>query len=139
MKPSMLALAAFAACAASAHGYAGGRDPLDSAAPVPPLEYRSVFSGYRPYQDVSAGRWREVNEQVGRLGGHVGHLAKPQPAAGKPQPEQPEPGAGKPQPAAEKAQPAAEKAQPAPGKVPQPGAEAPGDAHGHGHADGRKP
>jgi len=111
MKPSMLALAAFAACAASAHGYAGGRDPLDSAAPVPPLEYRSVFSGYRPYQDVSPGRWREVNEQVGRLGGHVGHLAKPQPAAGK--------------------------AQPAPGKAPQPGAEAPGGAHDHAH--GRKP
>jgi hypothetical protein len=40
---------------------------------VPP--YRSVLDGYGRYRaDEPLRDWREVNDEVGRLGGHGGHL-----------------------------------------------------------------
>jgi len=48
--------------------------PVDSRAASPSLEYRSAFEGYRPYADPELARWREVNEEVGRLNGHIGHV-----------------------------------------------------------------
>jgi hypothetical protein len=40
---------------------------------VPP--YRSPLHGFPPYRaDEPLRDWREVNDEVGRLGGHVGHL-----------------------------------------------------------------
>jgi hypothetical protein len=56
----------------------------DLAARTAPPPYASAFKDYRPYADPEIARWREVNDEVGRLRGHVGHVA-PQPgAAGKP-------------------------------------------------------
>jgi hypothetical protein len=40
-------------------------DPKDPKALVPPVPYRSVFEGYRPYVEPSLAPWREVNEKVG--------------------------------------------------------------------------
>ena len=45
---------------------------------IPP--YRSALDAYRPYRaDEPLRDWREVNEEIGRLGGHMGHLeSRPQ-------------------------------------------------------------
>jgi hypothetical protein len=55
---------------------AGAQTPLqksgERAAALPP--YRSAFEGYRPYADEPLAPWREVNDTVGRVGGHVGML-----------------------------------------------------------------
>ncbi len=39
-------------------------DPREPKAPAPPVTYRSVFEGYRPYAEPSLAPWREVNEKV---------------------------------------------------------------------------
>ena len=37
--------------------------------------YRSALDGFPPYRaDEPLRGWREVNDEVGRLGGHMGHL-----------------------------------------------------------------
>ncbi|NLF53915.1 MAG: hydrolase [Thauera phenolivorans] len=48
----------------------GGRA---EAPPLPP--YRSSLDAYRPYRaDEPLRAWKEANDEVGRLGGHMGHL-----------------------------------------------------------------
>ncbi len=54
-------------------------DPADAKAAVPPLRYDSAFKDYRPHAEPEIARWREVNEEMGRLGGHVGHLPQAAP------------------------------------------------------------
>ena len=49
-------------------------DPGDPAVPVPKPVYESAFAKYRPWTGPAAGRWREANEEVRRLGGHAGHV-----------------------------------------------------------------
>ncbi|MBA3598244.1 MAG: hypothetical protein H0W40_12850 [Methylibium sp.] len=44
------------------------RDPFDARATVPPVRYRSAFSGYRPLSDETVG-WKEANDEVARIGG----------------------------------------------------------------------
>ena len=58
--------------------------PTDPKAPVPARPYESVFKDYRPYADADVARWRETNEEMGRLGGHVGHVSKSSAATSKP-------------------------------------------------------
>lgn len=38
------------------------------------VEYRSALEGYRPYTESEIARWREVNDEMGRLNGHIGHV-----------------------------------------------------------------
>lgn len=45
------------------------RDPGDPKAAVPPVEYRSAFSRYRPNVEAEVGSWREKNDEVRRIGG----------------------------------------------------------------------
>ena len=52
-------------------------DPADAKASVPAYRYESAFNDYRPYADPQAARWRDLNEEMSRLGGHLGHVAKP--------------------------------------------------------------
>jgi hypothetical protein len=41
----------------------------------PPSAFHSVLDGYRPYRaDEPLRDWREINDEVGRLGGHRGAL-----------------------------------------------------------------
>lgn len=54
-------------------------DPADAAAVVPAAEYRSAFSGYEPFRESQPGAWRELNDTVGRLKGHAGHVQEPAP------------------------------------------------------------
>lgn len=49
-------------------------EPAKASKPASPLVYESVFAGYRPFVDPDVARWREVNDDMARLGGHVGHL-----------------------------------------------------------------
>lgn len=35
-------------------------------------EYRSAFSEYRPFRDESIADWRASNDEVARIGGHIG-------------------------------------------------------------------
>lgn len=67
-----------AACAAgSAAAQTATRpDPADSKAAVPARAYESAFKDYRPYADPEVPRWRQTNEEMGRLGGHVGHVPR---------------------------------------------------------------
>jgi hypothetical protein len=74
MKHSSLLVAAALAGAVSAQMPAPAPDPADPRTPVPPLRYESAFAGYRPFVDAPAGRWAEVNREVGALRGHAGHL-----------------------------------------------------------------
>jgi hypothetical protein len=59
-------------------------DPADPKAAVPARPYEPVFKDYRPYVDPEVSRWRQSNEEMGRLGGHVGHVPKAQGATPKP-------------------------------------------------------
>ncbi len=44
-------------------------DPGDAATPVPALQHRSAFVGYRPLGSVVLGDWRSANDTVTRIGG----------------------------------------------------------------------
>jgi hypothetical protein len=86
----------FAAAALSATGIADAQQtrPMDPAAPataVPPVRYQSVFTGFRGQPDDKQTSWREANDEMRRLGGHIGHV--PEPTATKPVPKAPAQGA----------------------------------------------
>lgn len=46
--------------------------------------YRSAFAGYRNFKDEPVGSWREANDAMGRLGGHMGHTGHPGMPASEP-------------------------------------------------------
>jgi hypothetical protein len=62
--------------------------PADPQAKVPAPAYVSAFASYRPLRDEPLAPWREINEEVARIGGHIGmfggahagHGVKPAPA-----------------------------------------------------------
>lgn len=65
--------------------------PADPAAKAPAARYESAFADYRTYREEKLAPWREVNEEVGRIGGHAGMFRAGQaghgpakPAAGEP-------------------------------------------------------
>lgn len=65
--------------AALAAGNAGAQsaappDPADPAVRVPETAYRSAFEGYRAHDFSKQTPWRDANDAVGRIGGHVGIL-----------------------------------------------------------------
>lgn len=65
------ALCALAAGAASAQT----QTPIpDAGASTAPIDYRSAFTGYRPYREKPLADWRGSNDQVGALNGHAGHV-----------------------------------------------------------------
>lgn len=63
-------------------------DPADpkGAAPSRPA-YESAFKDYRRHSDSKVERWRESNEEMGRLKGHVGHVPGSVPPAASPAPK----------------------------------------------------
>jgi len=64
---SVLIAASLAAASASAPAPSG-------IAAAPAVSYRSAFDDYRTWDAQSPRDWREVNDEVERLGGHAGHL-----------------------------------------------------------------
>lgn len=51
--------------------------------PIPETSYQSAFADYTPIQDEPLHDWRQVNGEMGRLRGHMGHL-ETGPATGQP-------------------------------------------------------
>lgn len=75
-----LAFAALAFFAGAATAQQAARpSPADARVAVPAPRYESPFTGYRSYAEAEVARWREVNEEMGRLGGHVGHMPQAAP------------------------------------------------------------
>ena len=65
------AAAAIAVAAGAAHAQSQPKPDAPAAAAPPPAR-ASAFEGYRPYRDEALAPWREVNDEVGRVGGHSG-------------------------------------------------------------------
>ena len=65
---------------------------VDQTASVRPVEFRSVFEGYRSFADQELQDWRKANEEVGAAGGHAGHRPGQGPGqkTSKPEPGKPE-------------------------------------------------
>ncbi len=108
MKNAFIAVIALAAHGplAAAQPAAGRNDPADPAAPAPAFQYESAFEGYRGYRETPLTPWRDVNDEVARVGGHLGIVRAGRDASGTapqgaqpPRPQSPavpgsEPGAG---------------------------------------------
>jgi hypothetical protein len=65
----LIAIAAIAPLTLFAQAGPAPRDPADPAAQVAASEYQSPFAGYRPFADRGVGPWRELNDEVARIGG----------------------------------------------------------------------
>lgn len=76
MRNALIAVIAFAAHAplAAAEPSAGRNDPANPEAPVPAFQYESAFKGYHGFRETPLAPWREVNDEVARVGGHIGIL-----------------------------------------------------------------
>ena len=83
LRTTCFALAA--SFAGSAIGQAAARpDPADPKAAATVRPYESAFRDYRPYVDPDIARWRDVNDEVGKLKGHAGHVPQQPGTAAKP-------------------------------------------------------
>ena len=75
-----LALAALVAAQAGLpHGLAAAQgaarpDPADPKTASPMPDPGSAYAGYRRYAEEPNAPWREVNDEVARVGGHAGAL-----------------------------------------------------------------
>lgn len=80
-------------------------DPVDARVPGAPFTYESAFKTYRATteeQESPDKTWRAVNDTVGKLGGHSGHIGEgnnasdpattPEPDTVSPMPMRPEHG-----------------------------------------------
>ena len=90
MKP-YLAFAVLAALAphAAAQQPVAAPHPADPAAPAPAVKYESAFTGYRGFREEPLAPWRAVNDEVARVGGHLGIVGGAGLGAGKPAPKAP--------------------------------------------------
>jgi len=97
MSIKVFAAAAAATLALAAPAGAQSRPrPDDPAVRTPPPASGSAFEGYRPFRDEEMTPWREVNDEVGRLGGHSGHMTGHVKADAQPQSAAPQPQSGAP-------------------------------------------
>ena len=63
--------------AALAQNNPSAPDPADPRAPVKQVRYESAFANYQPAlneEQTPDEVWRGANDEMGRLGGHVGHI-----------------------------------------------------------------
>ena len=76
---SILLLAPTAALAQSAtNGAIFG--PADPSVKGPSVSYRSAFTPTLQPPETEDAPWRAANEEVGRIGGHIGYLRDEQPS-----------------------------------------------------------
>ena len=70
---TLFAIAVLAAVAPFAAAQQQPRpEPTDPATPVRAFGYDSTFSGYRGFREEPLAPWRDVNDEVARIGGHIG-------------------------------------------------------------------
>ena len=74
MKPyiAFAVLSALALDAAAQQNPSTLPQPADPAVSVPKAVYQSGFEGYVPFREQELASWPKVNEEVGKVGGHVG-------------------------------------------------------------------
>ena len=65
-------------------------DPANPKAEVAPLRYESAIARAKP-PEPKPGTWKQLNEEVGRLGGHAGHLKATESAPAKDSGSSPKP------------------------------------------------
>ncbi len=74
--PSLFAALLFAAALVPLPIFAAqpspATNPASPDAPVRQSTYESAFAGYQSYKDEKLAPWREVNDEVGRVGGQAG-------------------------------------------------------------------
>jgi hypothetical protein len=78
-------LLAILAGTATAHQHG---KPDDPAARVAPPARVSVFDQYQRYREEPTDGWRDLNDEVARVGGHIGIVRGDKPAATPPATEQ---------------------------------------------------
>ena len=97
MKPfavGLVLLAASAVTNAETATLPARPDPRDARMAAPLSTYASPFARYRPFAVQPPGPWREVNDQVGRIGGWKVYAREAQePVTPKSTPEAAVPGA----------------------------------------------
>lgn len=59
-------------------------DATPSKSDNPETKYKSVFADYRGFREEPVGLWRESNDRMQRLGGHLGHLKDADPQTHEP-------------------------------------------------------
>jgi len=59
-------------------------DPADAALSASAASHESTFDRYIPDRDVEPAGWKEVNDEVGQFGGHVGLMRGATGSAGRP-------------------------------------------------------
>ena len=69
---AFLLYGAFALMPFPAVAQSTSKDPVHSGARVPELKYESAFERYAPYREQPLATWRDVNDEVARVGGHIG-------------------------------------------------------------------
>ncbi|MGQ0526013.1 MAG: hypothetical protein ACT4P8_20400 [Betaproteobacteria bacterium] len=69
---TLMLYGAYALMSAPASAQLFSKDPARSDTRVPDAKYESAFQNYVPYREQPLATWREVNDEVGRVGGHVG-------------------------------------------------------------------
>lgn len=62
-------LALLPSAGAQPSGNGAARNPADPRAETAPLPYQSPFAGYRPFAGGAVGPWKDVNDEVARIGG----------------------------------------------------------------------
>jgi hypothetical protein len=67
---AFIALAVLAPHAA-AQQHLSHPNAADPATVVPPVKYESAFIGYTSYREQEPASWRELNDEVARIGGHA--------------------------------------------------------------------
>lgn len=76
MKKQMLYGLAALAAGCSTVQVPSAPDPRDPGATTPAASYRSAFEGYAGFQEQGLADWRGLNDEVGRVGGHIGILRR---------------------------------------------------------------
>lgn len=72
LKMLLYCAALVAPLTAAAQKPAANAGPADPGVAVPPVKYESALAGYSPWRDEKPAPWREVNDEVARIGGHIG-------------------------------------------------------------------
>lgn len=87
-----IAMLVAASVAATAQENSRAADPADPTAAAAPYRYESAFSRYQPMletEESPAQAWRAANDEMGKLGGHAGHLEGTEAAADRVNPAPP--------------------------------------------------
>ena len=63
---------------------------------IPETSYQSAFADYKPFKDETLYDWSQVNDEMGRLRGHMGAAGQPTHEHGKPAERTPQASGDKP-------------------------------------------